>query len=183
MTDNHVSASANELTEEFVQLLSFNQPRIYAFVLALLPNAADADEVMQETSLHLWRRFSEYERGTNFRAWACQVARFKVLEFRRANTTTGFLNLSDELVEHIAEAAAQQADAMELRRLALVDCLKKLSSPDRDLIERRSRADVTMSQISSEVGRPIGGLYKAFERIYRALHECIERTISREKHS
>ena len=180
MTDSDTPVPAHDLTEEFVQLLSLHQPRIFAFVLALVPHAADAEEVMQETSLHLWRRFSEYERGTNFRAWACQIAHFKALEFRRANPLRNRPEFPPELIEQIADAASQQADSLEQRRLALIECIKSLGVRDRDLIERRIQPGSTMSQISQAVGRPVPGLYKAFARIYHLLHECVERKLSRE---
>jgi RNA polymerase sigma-70 factor (ECF subfamily) len=177
------STVTHDRTEEFVRLMSQNQPRIFAFVLAILPNFADAEEVVQETSLVLWRRFAEFQPGTNFHAWACSIARYKVLEFRRANPRRGQLEMSESLVEQIAEAALHQADALEQRRQALYRCLNKLAPRDRDLIERRLRDNATVPEISRQIGRPVAGLYKAFERIYRALHECIDRQLTPEARS
>ena len=180
MTKIPTPVTSSDLTEEFVQLLTANQPRIFSFVLALVANQFDAEEIVQETSVILWRRFAEYQRGTNFRAWACQIARFKVLEFRRSNPDRAHLVLTNALQEQIAMAALEQADDLELRRLALFECLQQLHARDRDLIERRMRIGSTVPQIAQEIGRPVAGLYKAFERIYRSLHECIDRKIARE---
>jgi RNA polymerase sigma-70 factor (ECF subfamily) len=179
---NQSTVPAHDTAEEFVQLLTLNQPRIFAFVLALVPNVSDAEEIMQETSLFLWRRFAEFQPGTNFRAWACTIARYKILEFRRANPFRRRVEISSELLEEIADAAVQQADALESRRLAMVDCLQKLGARDRDLLERRVQHEKTVAQIGIDVGRSARGLYKAYERIYRTIHECIDLAVAREQH-
>ena len=56
--------------EEFVGLLMGSQQRVFSYILTLLPNVADAQDVLQETSIVLWRRLAEYEPGTDFTAWA-----------------------------------------------------------------------------------------------------------------
>ena len=41
----------------FLRLFLQNERRLYAYVLALLPNRADADDVLQEASLVMWDKF------------------------------------------------------------------------------------------------------------------------------
>ena len=41
----------------FLRLFLQNQRRLYAYILTLLPNRADADDVLQETSLVMWDKF------------------------------------------------------------------------------------------------------------------------------
>jgi len=36
--------------EQFLRLLMMNDKRIYAYILSFVPNAADADDIMQEAS-------------------------------------------------------------------------------------------------------------------------------------
>lgn len=178
--DSSPSSSRGDYSDEFVRLLTLHHSRIFSFIFALLPNVADAEEIMQETSLVLWRKFSEAQEVGDFRAWAFSVARFKVLEFRRSNPQRGHLELCDDLIEQVALLAEKKIDVLEQRRRALTNCVNKLGAKDRDLIERRTRAGATMTQISQEVSRPVAGLYKAFQRIYGVLHECIDRTLAQE---
>src|SRR5262249_11570774 len=44
----------------FLRLFLQNKRRLYAYVLTLLPNRADADDVLQEASLVLWDKFDEH---------------------------------------------------------------------------------------------------------------------------
>ena len=59
------SALGGDRTEEFVRCLSKYQQRVYSFILTLVPHWADADEILQETSTVLWRKFADFEPGTH----------------------------------------------------------------------------------------------------------------------
>ena len=72
--------------ERFLGLYGSHDRRLYLYTLTLLPRPVHAEEVLQEANLVLWRRFDEYQCGTNFFAWACQIIRYKVLKFRERQT-------------------------------------------------------------------------------------------------
>jgi RNA polymerase sigma-70 factor (ECF subfamily) len=65
----------------FLRLFLQNQRRLYAYVLTLLPNRTDADDVFQEASLVLWDKFNAENPPADFAAWGCRIAYFKVLDF------------------------------------------------------------------------------------------------------
>ena len=62
-------------TETFIGHVMEHQRELYAFILSMLPNLTEADDVLQETNMVLWRKREEFEPGTNFGAWARTVAR------------------------------------------------------------------------------------------------------------
>ncbi len=66
----------NETYEQFVTLFTRNEPALRAFTRSLLPSWDDAVEVMQNTSLVLWRKFDTFDQNTEFLKWAFVVARF-----------------------------------------------------------------------------------------------------------
>ena len=68
---------------EFVSLITANQRRIYAYILTLVPNFNDADDVMQETTATMWERKKDFQPGTDFVAWGARIAYFKILEYRK----------------------------------------------------------------------------------------------------
>src|SRR3954466_8216638 len=67
----------------FLRLFLQHERRLYAYILALLPNRADPDDVLQEVSLVLWDKFRDEAPPDDFTAWGCRVAYFKVLDFRK----------------------------------------------------------------------------------------------------
>jgi len=168
-----------ERTEEFVGLFTLNARRIYGFILSLQPNVADADEIFQETSTVLWRKFEQFESGTDFLAWACQIARYKVMSLRQ-RVGRERLQFSDEFVENVADESLLAGTALEPRHQALSRCIEKLNQRDRDLLLRRYQEGATTRSIAADVGRSVDAVYKALNRIHEALFQCIQRTLRAE---
>ena len=160
------------LNAKFLQLFMVNQKSIYAFILAMVRNCHDADDIMQETVTLMWDRFDEFIPGSNFGAWGTQIARFKVLKHynQKQKQTSHF---GDELLDKIADCASGKLESMEERLSALQHCVNKLSERDRRLIRIRYEQNLTMKDIADRVDRPIGGIYKAMARIHDALHRCV----------
>ena len=165
-------------TSEFVRLFAAHDRGIYKYVLTLLADPSDTQEVFQETSVTLWQKFDDYEPGSNFFAWACRVAHFEVLKFRQTHRRDR-LCFGDDLLDVLAEERAAGEGVLHSRRSALPDCMKKLPPMDRELIEVRYAGEVTIQQIADRTGRQPNTLYKALERIRRTLMRCIEETIAR----
>ncbi len=60
-----------------------NMMAVRGFVIALMPDFSRVDDVMQETFLTVTAKAEAFVEGSNFRSWACSIARFKVLEALR----------------------------------------------------------------------------------------------------
>ncbi|HPM80105.1 MAG TPA: sigma factor [Candidatus Anammoximicrobium sp.] len=58
------------------------QSRVYAYIRALVFSGADAEDVLQEVAVVLWRKFDQFEPGTRFDQWAYRVASIQVADFR-----------------------------------------------------------------------------------------------------
>lgn len=168
-----------ELTpnEQFVQLFAELNHRIYAFVVTLLPHAADADEVFQKTSIVLWQKFGDYEQGTDFVRWACRVAQLEVMNFRRAQSRSPLV-FNDELLGQLAFERLDEEPLLARRTEALQHCLGQLRSDDRALVEQFYCDDLTVPQIAERSGAQPNTLYKALARVRRALFRCINRTLN-----
>jgi RNA polymerase sigma-70 factor (ECF subfamily) len=145
--------------------------------MAISPNWHDAEEIMQEASLILWRKFDTFDRSTDFFAWACQVIRFEVYNLRRRDSRRGLL-FSSEAVEHLADMAVQQGAEFKERCDALRQCLQKLSSADQELVELRYHREATTATVAKRVNRPLEAVYKSLQRIRRVLLVCVERQIA-----
>ncbi len=52
--------------EQIVGLITRYQRRLQVYIRSLVPNHADADEVLQEVNLFLWRNADEYRPGSDF---------------------------------------------------------------------------------------------------------------------
>lgn len=165
-------------TDEFVRQLAASEWQVYTFIMTLLPRWADADEVRQRTTIVLWRKYDQFIPGTDFVAWACEVARFEIKGFLR-DQLRDRLYFDDELIDTLSETRLELAPRLSGHQEALTRCLEKLVPSDREIIDRcYFDKDLTAKDVAIELGRPVNTVYKALIRIRRALLECIERTLS-----
>ncbi len=164
-------------TEQFVQLFVRHEQQVYRYIYGLLPNAADAQEVMQETAVAIWRRFSDFDPSQSFLAWACGFARYEVLNhYRRQRRRPA--PLQDDVLEQLAGGFVDRIDELNRRRAALDDCVDKLPDKERRLIEVRYGGQRTVREMAASNGASEHTLYKALERIRRALFDCVTRTLA-----
>jgi len=162
----------------FLRLFLQNERRLYAYILTLLPNRADADDVFQEASLILWDKFDLDHPPLDFAAWGCRIAYFKVLDFCKKQQRSRVL-FSQPVLERLAETMTEQAAALQLdeRREALAGCIAKLSSADRDLLARRFVHGSTVQIVAEQISRSVDAVYKALAKIRHALHACVTRAL------
>jgi prepilin-type processing-associated H-X9-DG protein len=71
----------SDRASDFVHRLTADQHRIYAFILTLVPNWFDAEDLMQETVEVMWRKFQDSDQINNFCAWGKGMARNKIMNF------------------------------------------------------------------------------------------------------
>ena len=99
---------------DFVALLATRQRPIFLYAMSLLGNVDDAEEVVQESGLVLWKKFQEYQPGTDFVRWACQIARYQSLKLR-ARRFRGPQVFSNEFLAMIAAAAEEKSQSESSR--------------------------------------------------------------------
>ena len=165
--------------EEFLRQFTQHHRRIFAYIGALMPNLADAEEVMQETSLVLWRKWDLFDPSGDFFHWGCGIALREVHRYRRAHGK-GRLQFNDSLLEKIAVEHLSQSSLSEARQQALTDCSERLTADDRELVGLRYGENANLQVIAEQMGKPANTLYKALQRIRKQLLQCIERRLSRE---
>jgi RNA polymerase sigma-70 factor (ECF subfamily) len=170
-----LNAADSDFHDVFVQ----NQRRVFCYILTLLPRIEDAKEVFQSTSLAVFKKADQFVPGTDFAKWACQIAYFEVCNYRRKQHTR-FLVLDSEVLDSLAAKQWAGVEIEDRRQSALQNCLSKLNSRDRELLELRYRRNVTSRQLAAELSRPADSVYKALQRIRRRLQQCIERSLASE---
>jgi RNA polymerase sigma-70 factor (ECF subfamily) len=177
--DDSREADREDRVAEFLELYSSHYPRLQFYVTALLPTANDASDVLQETSMVLWRKFDSFEIGTNFFAWACKIARFQVMKYRERQGRSARL-FDTSLLEKLAVEACDERMVQGVPLQALENCLGKLAEGDRALIRQRYQPNTTVQQLASDIGRSANSVSKSLGRIRRVLLECIDRTLALE---
>ena len=165
-----------ERNQRFLALLMRQQRRIYGFIASLVINAADADDIMQDTVSLMWDKFDSFEPDTNFAAWGIQIARYKILKHRRSKAKD-ICQFTDEAFIQILERAPAVVNGMADRVTALQSCLDKLPEKDRNIVEMRYEQDIAPKDIASSIGKTVDTVYKALARTHNSLQKCVQNTI------
>lgn len=176
MNEQNPENSGDNPTEEAQLLFVRHEGVIRAFVRALQPSLADADDVMQETFLTVSRKASTFKPGTNFLAWACGIARLKVLENLRQRKRATVLG------EAAIIALAEDAPAPEItarREAALAGCLEKVAPKARDLLWRRYSSRQSSDEMATALGMTPTAVRLAMFKARAFLRDCISAELKR----
>ena len=178
--DNEARSTAP--SEEFIHLFTRHQRQLYLLILAQLGKLQDAEEALQETNVVILSKHHQFAPGTNFFAWAAQIAHYEVLKSRQRRQRDR-LRFSDEFVDAVAREVEAQVDQIDLQREALQDCLGKLRDKDGELIRKRYQPGASGRDEAEALGRPANSLYQSIGRIRRTLYECIRRRMATESYT
>ncbi|HBN76142.1 MAG TPA: RNA polymerase subunit sigma-70 [Planctomycetaceae bacterium] len=181
MNNNKNQNSDNE-SEEHVRLIAQAQLRLHAYILALVGRPSDADDLLQETNVILWRKRHTFQPGTNFFAWAFKIAQLQVLAHRSKHHRSK-VQFDAELINQIADIANEESKHYDQRADALLTCLKKLPEEQRLLITRRYQPDVAVHSLADEMGKTANAVSESLRRIRETLRQCIERALASEVRS
>jgi len=84
MTPNTTPTPVDEKRQSFEREALVHLDALYRVALRLTANAADADDLVQETMLKAYRAWDQYEKGTNAKGWLMTILRHAFInEYRR----------------------------------------------------------------------------------------------------
>jgi RNA polymerase sigma-70 factor, ECF subfamily len=166
-----------EQQEEFVRLLNGAHAMLLRYVMSLVANRHDAEDVMQRASVVMWKRFGTFESGTDFVAWATTVAFYEVRNFQRV-TGRSRLDFDDDLMQTLAAERAQHVQQWSPRMEALEVCVEKLDPAQRKLVEKIYTQGIAVGEVARQQGRAPQTIYNQLNFIRRALAECVERRMA-----
>jgi RNA polymerase sigma-70 factor (ECF subfamily) len=164
--------SEREMRNRLVALLASHQRRIFAYLQTLVPDPHAAEDLLQETCLVISEKFHEFTPGTDFLAWAFQIAWWRVRAARQKFARSKIL-FDDDVLEAVATTARGMTGEMDCRREALSGCLQRLPPRDRDLVLARYEPGGGVSEAARRSGRSVVAAYKALARIRKILHDCV----------
>ncbi len=175
----HLSENPPDRNDIFVRLLNAAHRRLLGYLVSLLGNRHDAEDVLQRTSVTLWRKFGTFEQGTDFIAWASTVAFYEAKNFQRMAARSR-LRFSDELLETLAAERLEDLGNTNGRIDALEHCLQKVDETGRKLIEAVYGEGGDIGVLAEQMGRARQTLYNKLNIIRRALADCVTRRLAGE---
>jgi RNA polymerase sigma-70 factor, ECF subfamily len=166
---------------KYIQLLTANQPRLYAYIATIMLGDAAAADVLQETNIQLWTHAHEFDFNRPFLPWAFGFARPQVMAFRKSCNRSRLV-FDDETLRFIDDKVALSATEIDSRLPALQKCLKKLNAQQAELIRARYMAKTPVNALAERLNETAHNISSQLHRIRKILARCIESTLSAEEH-
>ena len=162
-----------------MELLTQHDRALSVYVYSLVSASADADDILQQTKMILWRCFDQFESGTNFIAWARKTAFHQILTHRRQKKRE-HLPLSDETLEALPVEVSRLSDQGDDRREALRACLARLPNEHRQLVTLRYFEDLEIETVAARIKSTVAAVYRALSRVRFTLMDCVNRQMKEE---
>src|SRR4030095_8865801 len=108
--------------QRFLSLFLRSEREVFRYVAVLVPNVADAEDIVQQTALALWEKFDSYDPNQPFTPCACRFALNKTKQWidRRQRWQAP---LDGGLVEELARRRDELRPEIETRLKHLEGCL------------------------------------------------------------
>ena len=172
-----MNTTPNNPPDGFTELFLRHQADLKAFIVAVVRDWGRSEDILQEVSIVLWKKFHQYDRTRPFGAWARGVAYREVLKDRRRDAR-GLPTLSPEAMLALDQAFAQTEEPVGPRRLALEECMSALEEQPRKILSLRYKQDFSIEEIASNLNRPVTAITKSLSRLRTQLQQCVERRLS-----
>lgn len=148
---------------------------LHAYALHLTRDAADAEDLVQETYIKALNNFKSYQEGTNCRAWLFRILTNTFFNLRRARKRHNPIDTSEspELEMQVAEAQQEQGiyrplDVQLLDNVVskhVTEALDALPAEFRTVLLLADLHDFSYKEIAEVVDCPVGTV---MSRLYRA---------------
>ncbi|MEM7315282.1 MAG: sigma-70 family RNA polymerase sigma factor [Planctomycetota bacterium] len=168
--------------QKFAELIDPIQGRLFAYIHSLVRDLNDADDLYQQTTIVLWKKFDTYRSDQPFISWAFGVARFEVANFLRSRQRTR-LYFSDDLNLMLADSFQSRFESeLDERAAALSECMDKLRLRDRKLILGCYEDGLGIRAMAERLNRSTHSIHNSLRRIRKSLMQCVEGTVANLRH-
>lgn len=176
----HLSSDQAAAQQRFLSLFLRSEREVFRYVAALVPNVADAEDIVQQTALALWEKYDAYDPTRPFTPWACRFALNKARQWIERRQRWQAL-LAQGLAEELAHRRDELRPEMERRLVYLDRCLGKLPEEQRSLVEGYYYRRMGIEALAGESMRTVEATYKMLQRVRHALQRCVEHSAQQEE--
>ena len=157
--------------DAFRQLYHNTDRTVYSFILSILKNPQDAEEVMQETYLKIWTSAASYHSQGKPLAWIFTIARnLCYMRFRdlKRQADLGLDELNGEETGELCLPLENLADAMVLR-----SALEILKEDERQIVLLHASAGLKHREIAADLQMPLATVLSKYNRAIKKLKQYL----------
>ncbi len=135
---------------------------VYNLTYNYVCSKEEAEDVVQEVFVRVWKKLKHFDQNKNFRAWLFAIAKHASIDFLRKKNALVFSSFGTEdgenpLVESITDAQPLADEIADRKGIAgMMDRATAFLSPGfRMVLSLRYNEDLTFARISERLGEPL----------------------------
>jgi RNA polymerase sigma-70 factor (ECF subfamily) len=172
-----LGAVANGDRDALQQIYRDTSAKLYGVVLRILNDTAEADDVLQEIYLTIWRRAGAFdpERGLSPITWLVAIARNKSIDRLRATARPRALRPIEDAAGVADDGPApsfgiERAD----EAAALNRCMGELDPKHAEVVRTAFFEGITYESLAARIDTPVGTVKSWIRRSLQRLRSCLE---------
>lgn len=136
---------------------------VYYYALHLVGDPDTAEDVMQDTFVSVMRSSSSYDIKEKGRSWIFTIAKNKALDQIRKNRGSVSLQDTEDITDpsDFSVRSDSKTDVMKM--------LDTLSKKERDIVMLRLFGDMTLTEVSGQLGLPKGTVFWTYNNAIKKL--------------
>lgn len=157
--------------EAFQQLYQNTDRSMYGFILSIVKNPQDAEEIMQETYMKVWTNAAGYQSQGKPLAWMFTIARnLCYMKFRnqKHESDIGLDDLTGQETGEVCSDIEQAAD-----KLVLAAALNLLKEEERKLVLLHASAGLKHREIAEALGMPLATVLSKYNRAMKKMQNYL----------
>ena len=147
---------------------AFREP-LWNYIARRVPNATDADDVLQDVFLKVHRQLPALENEERLAPWLYRVARNTLIDRYRRSDGTELVEPSDELYA----SEPEESDAEQKIAACLKDMINDLPASYRDALVLSELEGLPQRLVAQRLGLSLSGAKSRVQRGRRLLREAL----------
>lgn len=161
---------------EVQKLFVANVSAIRGFILTLLSDRDEADDILHEVYLVVMKKSDDFKLGTKFLSWVFTISRFTIMDQVKRRSTRRMVPLGQDVIELLAEAAPDQAYSTEYIK-ALHQCVDALSPAAKRVIKLRYNEGMKPARIAEDLDLSPATVYVSLSKARSLLKNCVNKRL------
>lgn len=163
------------------ELYDLASPRLYGVAMRVAGKREWAEDILQDTFLHIWRNAADYRSALSPPlAWLGLVTRSRALDFlrrRQSQRVDATASLDDLVAETVAGDSPDPMDTSQASEhaWALHECLRQLEARQREVLSLAYFRDLSHGELAEQLRLPLGTVKTWVRRGLDRLRTCMAR--------